>query len=424
MFSLLSLLKYLLIIGAPLVQASYTIDDTNSTIQYIPNGVGAGLQWHTSLSPEVNLTASYNQTTTVGECNSSQNCHLRIPFIGSGITIYVVQVNFAAINVSVTVDSLLPAIRTFPEPQWYLHNFSLFDIQELPSGSHTVDVALLDSQYNANDKYVYTNGTSALAFDFAIINDQLISSSSTPVTSPPSSSSSGSSGGAKPTPIGAIVGGAAGGLAAVAAIVIYLLCFRRRESSARPLSLIRRKTEIDPEPKVLPVAPFARSTTYTPVNGPSRTTLPPSAFTAENLYGSSSPPSTERGAYTALAPTNDDGPTSHRPGPPMVVQNPSVQSGSVSTSVAGRSSLASPPLSKKAKAPSLPPGVANQLTPEQLDFVHNLYSLNIPAADIAGVMERMRVEREVPAVNVTVDASMSLQSDDAKSEAPPRYEPR
>ena len=111
---------------------------------------------------------------------------------GSGITIYVVQVNFAAINVSVTVDSLQPTIRTFPEPQWYLHNFSLFDIQELPSGNHTIDLALLDTQYNTGDKYAYTNGTSALAFDYAIVNDQLISPSSTPVTSPAQSSSSSS----------------------------------------------------------------------------------------------------------------------------------------------------------------------------------------------------------------------------------------
>src|ERR1700727_1778629 len=94
---------------------------------------------------------------------------------GSGITIYVVQVNFAGINVSVTVDSQPPAIRTFPEPEYYQHNFSLFDIQELPLGNHIIDVALLDCQYNVSNRFAYTNGTSGLAFDSAVINDQQIS---------------------------------------------------------------------------------------------------------------------------------------------------------------------------------------------------------------------------------------------------------
>lgn len=89
---------------------------------------------------------------------------------GSGITIYVVQVNFAAINVSITVDSLSPTIRTFPEPQFYQHNFSLFQILELPTGSHIIDIALLDSQYGSGDKYAYTNGTSALVFDYAVVD--------------------------------------------------------------------------------------------------------------------------------------------------------------------------------------------------------------------------------------------------------------
>ena len=63
MFSFLSLLEYLLVFGAPLVWAEYTIDDTNTTIQYIPNGIGVGVQWHTAMAPEVNITASFNQTT-------------------------------------------------------------------------------------------------------------------------------------------------------------------------------------------------------------------------------------------------------------------------------------------------------------------------------------------------------------------------
>jgi hypothetical protein len=63
MFSLLSLSAgFLVALVATFTLAQYTVDDTNSTIQYIPNGIG-GLQWHTALSPEINLTASFDQTT-------------------------------------------------------------------------------------------------------------------------------------------------------------------------------------------------------------------------------------------------------------------------------------------------------------------------------------------------------------------------
>jgi len=59
---LISLSKRLVFLFLASAQATYTIDDTNSTIQYIPNGYG-GLQWHAALMPEINLTASFDQTT-------------------------------------------------------------------------------------------------------------------------------------------------------------------------------------------------------------------------------------------------------------------------------------------------------------------------------------------------------------------------
>jgi hypothetical protein len=58
----LSLFKRLMFLFLASAQAAYTIDDTNSTIQYIPNGRG-GLQWHIASIPEINLTASFDQTT-------------------------------------------------------------------------------------------------------------------------------------------------------------------------------------------------------------------------------------------------------------------------------------------------------------------------------------------------------------------------
>lgn len=97
---------------------------------------------------------------------------------GSGITLYIVQVNYSAINVSVTVDSLQPAYRSYPEAG-YVHNVSLFDIQELPSGPHTVSVKLLDYTYSSDDGYAYGNGTSSLVFDSAVINQADVASPKT-----------------------------------------------------------------------------------------------------------------------------------------------------------------------------------------------------------------------------------------------------
>jgi hypothetical protein len=93
-------------------------------------------------------------------------------------------VNFAGINASIIVDTLAPQTRTFLEPLFYQHNFPLFDSQELPWGDHIVDVALLDCQYNASNLFSYHNGTSGLAFDYAVINDQQLSPAVPPMTSP------------------------------------------------------------------------------------------------------------------------------------------------------------------------------------------------------------------------------------------------
>ncbi|KZP20676.1 hypothetical protein FIBSPDRAFT_1044707 [Athelia psychrophila] len=80
--------------------------------------------------------------------------------------------------------------------------------------------------------------------------------------------------------------------------------------------------------------------------------------------------------------------------------------------------------------PSFNEARASQLTPEQLDFVHNLISLNVPAADIAGVMERMREEGEDGEANQRMGLGMErgvLGRGDVKSapehEALPDYEP-
>lgn len=217
-------------------RATYYIDDTNTTLQYLPGGRQAaapGVQWHIAQQPEVNITLSYDQTRYVLSIGPSTypmlNRLLKIVQVlynfllvitadfdvigyswgmhngaklyfdnsfpryvytgvcfatcrqqsgpGSGIDIMVVQVNFTAINVSIAVDSLPPTITEVPE-RGYLHNFSLFAIQELPWGPHSVVVTLLDYTYPTTAGYVYTNGTSGLVFDYAIINEENLAATS------------------------------------------------------------------------------------------------------------------------------------------------------------------------------------------------------------------------------------------------------
>ncbi|KZP03732.1 hypothetical protein FIBSPDRAFT_1055111 [Athelia psychrophila] len=282
--SLLKLITALCV--ATLSGATYVIDDTNTTIQYLPGGqqaAAAGVQWHIAQAPEVNITASYDQTryaAILGECVTAQNCTMTIPFQGSGIEIFVVQVNYAALNVSIVVDTLLPSYHYYAEPQYYLHNFSLFQIQELPTGFHTVTIKLLDSQYASDDRYAYVNGTSALVFDYATVNEINIASGSTPSTAiaqPSATVSAVPTSAASKAPIGAIVGGIVGGIALLMAGILLYLC--RHRIAASP-ALRRRRTEIDPEPK--------RHTLEDPPS------LPPSAgpynasFNPQNLYNSNS----------------------------------------------------------------------------------------------------------------------------------------
>jgi len=337
----------------------------------------------------------------------------------SGITIYVVQVNFAGINVSVSVDSLLPSIRTFLEPKFYQHNFPLFDIQGLTSGDHTIDVALLDCQYNASNLFAYPNGTSALAFDYATINDQQIVTTSAPATSSTASSSSGSRAG-KSIPTAAIVGGVVAGLVAIGASILLLL-YSRSRTTLRNRNLVRRKTEIDPEPKVVPLHDIP----YPPdeARPPSRTALLPfassTAFNPEGLYAYSD---TQPVEHTQSITTTHDTPITTLS---ITALDLSEHFSANSSSVIARSDATRSPSPSHGTEtqPLIPAAASSQLTEEQLGLIHDLYTLNVPVTDIAGVMERMRVEREIGAG--AGDERLSLVRRDSQiSEVLPSYESR
>jgi hypothetical protein len=57
-----------------------------------------------------------------------------------------------------------------------------------------------------------------------------------------------------------------------------------------------------------------------------------------------------------------------------------------------------------------------QLTDEQVDFVNSLWSANVPATDIARVMERMRV------TGGQGSGSREMRDDDRPGTAPPSYD--
>ena len=71
---------------------------------------------------------------------------------------------------------------------------------------------------------------------------------------------------------------------------------------------------------------------------------------------------------------------------------------------------------------SPPDGSGNQLTDEQADFVHTLFSHNIPAPAIARVMERMVDRQVVPPGENIAGASGVNRANTTMTLAPPSYE--
>lgn len=70
-------------------------------------------------------------------------------------------------------------------------------------------------------------------------------------------------------------------------------------------------------------------------------------------------------------------------------------------------------------------GSSNILTNEQVDFVHTLYSHNIPAPAIARVMERMVGVREADASGESPVGMPGLSREDTTAtKAPPKYTPQ
>ena len=171
-------------------------------------------------------------------------------------------------------------------------------------------------------------------------------------------------------------------------IALLLLYFRRRGPIQND-SLIRRRTAIGPRHNVGKVTPFVQPTGYAPAGGSpsSQGTMPfvPStAFNPENIYGPSSTLLAQF-AHTQSGPSNHNVPVSYPSTPSITAPDPSDR-------ISAFSSAEDAP-----EARPLSPTTTHQLTRDQLEYLHNLHSLNVPAAEIAVIMWRMRSEREVAA---------------------------
>ena len=87
---------------------------------------------------------------------------------GSGITLFVIQ-SSNPLNTTLTLDGNMSTTATLvalPGPNDFAYNVTLYNVQDLHTASHTLDVALLG--------YVPSSGPdvgSMVRFDYALINN-------------------------------------------------------------------------------------------------------------------------------------------------------------------------------------------------------------------------------------------------------------
>lgn len=117
-------------------------------------------------------------------CGTTDNCFVQIPFVGmqsrfiavilpspsilgSGITMYVYNAGASGMTASFSVDGGTAASNSIdapPGPTFQVSNVSLFDIQGLPTGNHTMTMTLLD----------WNNGPTFMKFDYAHVNETFV----------------------------------------------------------------------------------------------------------------------------------------------------------------------------------------------------------------------------------------------------------
>ena len=94
---------------------------------------------------------------------------LSLAILGSGITIYVFNAGVTGMTAGFSVDggTAVPStIQAPPPPDYQVSNVSLYNIQGLPSGNHTMQMSLLD----------WNGGGTSMKFDYAYVNETFVAS--------------------------------------------------------------------------------------------------------------------------------------------------------------------------------------------------------------------------------------------------------
>ncbi|KIM79848.1 hypothetical protein PILCRDRAFT_823037 [Piloderma croceum F 1598] len=414
-------LRFRLVLPPPYRWAMFFIDDSNSTIQYSD---AKSIPWNHKVPGIANnsadVTKCYDQTYTVNQnlCLTADSCQFQVPFTGSGITLFVIQSN-NPLNTTLTLDGNISATATLvalPGPNDFAYNVTLYNVQGLHTAQHTLDVALVT--------YTPSGGSaigSMIRFDSALINNtdsSVVSPSASGIgttTAHPVPSSGGGSTGSSHSVIGPAVGGAVGGVVVIAAIILALLFCRRRKPP-------QHVAEFDPDPSIKNFP--ARPTSFDPQAVLYSSPLPSTAQSVQPLaYATSSRssfPTTDINDRRSLQASSSGAPTSST-GSALIPRSSALRPSTAGSIEPQRFMVSNPEMGSISDVPmayakgqlkrveaqstgsssapivsaSLPPNIpgSGELTEEQASFVNNLRSLNVPAAEIASLLEVMRRER-------------------------------
>jgi hypothetical protein len=243
--------------------------------------------------------------------------------------------------------------------------------------------------------------------------------------------------------IGAAVGGTIGGIALVLAVMFVLFIWKRRkrrEADLEPKPLFDQEVHRDGggeqsrtalQPALIYNPPSSRPST--PVTSDSTSQHPSPQSMTNPFYADSisavTPAQTGRRPSRPTTVSSDSSPRSGRyprdkssavhndtssQTPASRAPNPS-SPGTTTTSPA----TPPPPLPNEASISGDPTFSTSTLTSEQIAFVHGLFTLNVPVAEIAAVMERMRTASG--AGEESEGIVIPGGSADQESEPPPDY---
>ncbi|KAF9228704.1 hypothetical protein BS17DRAFT_772381 [Gyrodon lividus] len=382
--------------------ADYYVDNANTSVIYSMAPSASGVAWQTFSVSTQSLTLSISNSTgnysipidaskcyddnyALGVCGDGDNCFVQIPFTGSGITMYVLSAGFSGITASFSVDGA-PAtsntIPTPPGPTFQTPNVSMYEVQNLPTGNHTMVMTVLN----------WSGSASSMKFDYAFINETFVaepattSATSVSYTSSasqsPSQSPTGNLSNSSKVDLGGVIGGTLAGIAVVVAVVLGVIYFRRRKttSASVPPHVTHQTTAFMSEYSTSP-PPQAGFATYgkTPFHrqadgGPSIPPLTRSAILREALAAGSHPPSEPLPSSRSTMSGESSGILQ------PLRRQPSIGFG---TDRPGSSSY------PDALPPSVDASVTSRynLTVEQLEVIDRLRADNVPPETIARVAE-------------------------------------